>query len=608
MAIAENHMACVWYRFSDNDFGWTQGDAAPKKNQPVSGDLRMKTESQFSDQHMVAAGHHLAAGAAREILDAGGNAADAGVCGGICLAVLLSEYVNFAGVAPIIYREHKTGEVITISGLGEWPRKASLAAINRDHGGKIPLGIRRTVIPGAPDAWITALKRFGTMTFGAVAAPAIRFARNGVLITELSAEISAAEEAELRRWPENARIYLPHGHPLRTGDILVLDDLADSLQYMADQEKAAAKKGRRAGLQAARSAFYEGDIARKIARYHADNDGWLTLPDLAAFRVEIEPASRSNFYGLNIYTCGPWSQGPLFGQVLNILEAYGIMDVAPDTLGYIHTLTEAMKLGFADRHAYYGDPRFVEVPLKPLLSANYARARAAEIDPEKAYPGMPAAGSIANFVSGRKLSSSPTGNRYQPPERDTSFVCVVDKWGNCFAATPSDVNSTAPVIPGTGLIPSPRGSQSFEDPAHPACMAPGKRPRLTPNPAIAINPGRWAMPLGTPGNDVQVQAMVEVLLNIHLHQMPVQSAISAPRFATMSFPQTSTPHEYHKNLLLLEDRIPADICDGLSDTGHIVKKWRHFDWHAGAVCAIKRDEKTGWLEGGADPRRPTGIA
>jgi gamma-glutamyltranspeptidase/glutathione hydrolase len=557
---------------------------------------------------MVSAGHHLAADAAGEIMDAGGNAADAGVCGGICLAVLLSEYVNFAGVAPIIYRRHETGEVFTISGLGWWPQEASLEVIRRDYGGTIPLGILRTVIPGAPDAWITALERFGTMSFSEVARAAIQFARNGFAVTRLSAEIYAAEADELRRWPENERIYLHKGRPPRAGETLVLEDLAGSLQYMADQEKSAARNGRAAGLGAARSAFYRGDIARKIVRYHADNNGWMRADDLASFRVDIEPASRSNFCGLDIYTCGPWCQGPLLSQVLNILEACGISNIAPDTAAYIHTIVEAMKLGFADRHAYYGDPRFIDVPLKTLLSPAYARHRATRINPEKACPGMPAAGEIACYAPGIKKSPPAPDNGYRPAERDTSFICAVDGQGNCFAATPSDVNSTAPIIPGTGLIPSPRGSQSFEDPSHPACLAPGKRPRLTPNPAIIINPGQWAMPFGTPGNDVQVQAMAEVLINIHLHRMPVQEAIDAPRFATMSFPQTSTPHAYHKDLLLLEDRIPADICDQLSKAGHLVEKWKDYDWRAGAVCAIRRDEKTGRLEGGADPRRPSGVA
>jgi gamma-glutamyltranspeptidase/glutathione hydrolase len=566
------------------------------------------TESKFSDRHMVSAGHYQAADAARKILDAGGNAADAGVCGGICLAVLLSEYVNFAGVAPIIYRDHVTGKVTTISGLGWWPQKTSLEVIQRDYDGKIPLGILRTVIPGAPDAWITALERFGSMTFGEVAGAAIRFARSGFAVTQLSAEIYAAEADELRRWPENEKIYLPNGHPPRTGETLVLEDLANSLQYMVDQEQSAAKKGRAAGLQAAREAFYRGDIARKIVRYHADNNGWLTAADLAAFRVEIEPACRATFDGLDIYTCGPWCQGPLLSQVLNILEAFGISRIAPGTPPYIHTVVEAMKLGFADRHAYYGDPRFIDVPLQTLLSPAYAQTRAARINPEKACPGMPAAGDIAGHDPGQKSTLPAADTGCHPPERDTSFVCVVDKWGNCFAATPSDVNSTAPVIPGTGLIPSPRGSQSFEEPSHPACLAPGKRPRLTPNPAIVINPGQWAMPLGSPGNDVQVQAMVEVLLNVHRHKMPVQQAINAPRFATMSFPQTSTPHEYHKDLLLLEDRFPPAVEDRLATAGHIVERWRDYDWRAGAVCAIKRDEKTGRLEGGADPRRPSGVA
>ncbi len=236
---------------------------------------------------MVAAGHYLAAQAAFQILEAGGNAVDAGVCGGIALGVLQSEYVGFGGVAPIMIRPAETGEVFTISGLGWWPKAASLEMFHRDHDGRIPPGILRTLVPAAPDAWITALERWGTMSFGDVAAAAVRFARDGFPMPVLTSRIIAAAEDNYRRWPGNTDIYLPGGAPPRPGDLFVQSDLARTIKYLIDEE-AAAKGGRGAGLQAARDAFYRGDIARTLARYHSENGGWLTLEDLSEFRVGIE--------------------------------------------------------------------------------------------------------------------------------------------------------------------------------------------------------------------------------------------------------------------------------------------------------------------------------
>ena len=242
-------------------------------------------------RHMAAAGHYLAAQAAFQILEAGGNAIDAGVCGGIALGVLQSEYVGFGGVAPIMIRPAATGEVITISGLGTWPRAASLETFHRDHGGRIPPGILRSLVPAAPDAWITALERWGTMTFGDVAAAAKRFASDGFPMPVLTSRIITKAEDNYRRWPENEKIYLPGGKPPQPGDLFVQSDLGRSIQYMIDQE-AAAPGDRMAGLQAARDAFYRGDIAQTIVRHQAENGGWLSAEDLAEFKVGIEAPLR----------------------------------------------------------------------------------------------------------------------------------------------------------------------------------------------------------------------------------------------------------------------------------------------------------------------------
>ncbi|MGZ5261200.1 MAG: gamma-glutamyltransferase family protein, partial [Burkholderiales bacterium] len=380
-------------------------------------------------------------------------------------------------------------------------------------------------------------------------------------------------------------------------------DLAKSLQYMADEEAAHASRGRIEGLKAARAAFYRGDIAAMILKYHRENGGLLSEDDLATFRVRFEQPSLTNFAGLDLYTCGPWCQGPVLPQALNIVADYDLKGLGHNTPAYIHIVAEALKLAFADRHRYYGDPRFVAVPTETLLSKEYAASRRAMIDPIHASPGMPGAGSVANFA---KVSGTlPKATQGEPaPLADTSYVACIDKHGNVFSATPSDGSSATPVIPGTGLCPSSRGSQSWCDPALPASVAPGKRPRLTPSPALVLKNGKAYMPFGSPGNDIQPQAMLQVLLNIAVFDMSVQAACEAPRFATYSFPSSSEPHAYHPGRLNLEQRIPESTADELTQRGHKVARWPDIAWQAGAVCVVRRNDESGILEGAADPRRP----
>jgi len=194
---------------------------------------------------------------------------------------------------------------------------------------------------------------------------------------------------------------------------------------------------------------------------------------------------------------------------------------------------------------------------------------------------------------------------FSAPELDTSHVSVVDRHGNVFAATPSDGSYNAPAVPELGIIPSPRGSQSWGDPDHPSGVAPGKRPRLTPNPAIAIRPGKMKMPFGTPGGDVQTQAMLQAFLNIHVFGMEVQDAVEAPRCASYSYPGSFEPHDYHPGLLKLEGRIDRSTGEALAGLGHRIEWWADWTWLAGAVCTVVADLETGLLKGGADPRRPS---
>ena len=553
-------------------------------------------------RHAIAAGHYLAATAGFAILEAGGNAIDAGCAAGIALGVLQSDLVDVAGVAPIMIYLADKREVVTIAGLGAWPRALDPELFMREHGGKIPKGVLRTVVPAAPDAWITALKRWGTMSFGEVAAAAIRLAADGFPMYPLMAASLKRHADAHRGWPSSAAIFLPNGRVPEAGEIFRQTDLAASLQYMADEERSAAGRGREAGLDAAHDAFYRGDIAKKIVAFMKEQGGLLSAEDLAEYHSPVGPPERRRFGDLEVFTCGAWCQGPVLLQTLALLEGTDLAGLGHNSADYVHRLAEALKLAFADREAYYGDPALVEVPLATLISEEYAAERRKLIRPDHAWPEMPPPGDLGR-QAGRGFGDFPRPSGDPNPEPDTSYVCVADRWGNLFSATPSDGSYGSPVVPGTGLIPSNRGSQSRPDPRHPAGVAPGKRPRLTPNPALAIKGGDHFMPFGTPGGDVQSQAMLQVLLNRFVFGQDMQSAIESPRFASYSYPSSFAPYDYYPGRLAVEARIPEPVIAELARRGHEIQRWPDWIWTAGAVCAIDVDKKRGVIEAGADPRR-----
>jgi gamma-glutamyltranspeptidase/glutathione hydrolase len=279
-----------------------------------------------------------------------------------------------------------------------------------------------------------------------------------------------------------------------------------------------------------------------------------------------------------------------------------------------------MKLAFADRDRYYGDPRFVRVPMDVLLSAAYAAERRRLIREEAAWPGMPPAGLVPGFdgaaaaparpgggspaPEGERSGGQPLTRRRDPGlEGDTSYVCAIDRHGNAFSATPSDVSWESPVIPGLGFCPSSRGSQSWGTPGHPSSVAPGKRPRLTPNPALAIRKGRLLMPFGAPGGDLQPQGMLQVFLNHIVFGMNVQEAIDAPRFVTHSFPGSFEPHPYYPGRLDVERGVGAPTGEALAAKGHAIEWLPDLSIRTAGVCAIVADREAGILYGGADPRR-----
>jgi gamma-glutamyltranspeptidase / glutathione hydrolase len=559
-------------------------------------------------RHVISAGHYLAAHAGFEVLEAGGNAVDAGVAAGIAVGVLQTDKVNFGGVAPQIIYTAKDRKVHCIDGLGVWPKAVTPDYFMKRHGGKIPPGVERCVVPAAPDAWITALEHFGTMSFGEAASAAIRFARDGFPMYPLMAEFIRDNRDAYERWRSSAKVFLPRGRPPQAGEIFVQSDLGTTMQHMADEEKRAARrKGRKTGLRAAREAFYKGDIARSVTSFIEREGGLMRYEDFAGFRVRFEPTVRSRFDGIELHACGPWSQGPVLPMALNILKGYDLKAIGHNTAEYVHLVTEAFKLAFADRHHHFGDPRFVRVPIRGLLSDAYAGYRRSLISMEKAWPGMPPAGDPASLARIEHRCVPEPQPDDAPGPGDTSYVCVIDRHGNAFSCTPSDGSDKTPIVPGVGILCSGRGTQSWADPSHPCSVAPGKRPRLTPNPALAFRNGRAYMPFGTPGGDVQTQAMLQVFLNVNVFGMDAQSAVEAPRFSTYSYPGSFEPHPYFPGRLQLESRIERSAGDDLAARGHKVYWWEDSTWLAGSVCTIVADHKHGVLHGGADPRRPAYV-
>jgi gamma-glutamyltranspeptidase/glutathione hydrolase len=536
---------------------------------------------------MAVSGHPLATMAAVRILEAGGNAIDAGVAGGVALNVVQCDMANLGGVAPVLIYTASTGAVTSIAGVGRWPRAASLDALRTAGDGRIPADFRRWVTPAAVDAWCTALCRHGTMPLADVLQPAIDLARRGFPANYFIRHNLRAAEPLLREWPESRRVFFPRGQMLDVGELIVQTALADSLSRLVDAERE--RGGTRInGIAAARDVFYKGEIARAIGAFAAEIGAFLRYEDLACSQVAVEPPVCVAYRGRRVYTGGAWSQAPALAQALQLVEGFDLARLGPPEAA--HLMVEALHLAMADRNAYYGDPDVVDVPLDRLTSAAYAAARRAEIDPGCAR--HPAAPRRVDPKAGHHVVA-----------HDTTYICVVDGEGNAFSATPSDSTMlVSPLVPGLGFGVSDRGLQASLDPSDPNAVAPGKRPRLTPSPALIVGDD-VVMPFGTPGGDVQVQAMLQFVVHALDRGLELQAAVEAPRWASFEFPATEDPHEAWPGLLRVEGRMDPVVRDGLARRGHTVVPWPDFAPQAGAVCAIRRDRRGGVLAGAADPRR-----
>lgn len=556
----------------------------------------------------VVASHPAAAMIGLDVLRQGGNAIDAGVAVGLALNVVHAHECNFLGVAPTIIYLADRREVVTIDGLGVWPQAASVEYFQQHHQGKLPGGVLRALTPGGADAWFTALSRFGTRRFADVVAPSITLAEEGFPAYRYLTAAIQSSPGTYSQWPGTAAVFLPNGRPPEIGDLFVQKDLAATLRQLVAAEEAHSRYGRVAALQAARDVVYKGALAEKIVAFCQAEGGLMTMADLAAYHARCTPAVNVRYRGYDVYACGPWCQGPVFPQALKILEGFDLRAMGHNSAVYVHTVNQALNLAFADREHYIGDPEFVDVPMDEMLAESYLKERRRLIDPERAWPVMPPPGDP------RSGKATLPGAPQSPAEAraaaaiagvspaGTSYFGVIDRHGNIFSCTPSEGAKSGPIIPGTGMALCLRGSQSKVEPGHPAAVAPGKRPRLTPAPALVLRDGEPVIALGGYGGDHIPQGTLQVFLNLIEFGLDPQEAVEAPRFYSYSFPGSGFPSAYQPGVMRAEGRIPATVLEDLRRRGHTAEAYP--DWWEGSCLygVIRRNPQTGVLQGGADPR------
>jgi gamma-glutamyltranspeptidase / glutathione hydrolase len=563
--------------------------------------------------HVLAtAGTPLTTAAAIRVLNRGGNAIDAGVAAAVAAAVVepTASYSLPTEVVGLIY-DAKTQQIVALNGQGCAPKSATIDYFKARGKQLVPVGPGSDAplsftLPGTIDAWILAVERYGRLSLGEVLQPAVEYAEQGFpMYRYMSLLLKSPEIArQFEFFPQGTAYFRPNGRVPEPGERFVQKDLAQVLQTMVRAEERARGRGRSAGLQASREAFYSGEIAHTIVKFSEQVGGLLTLEDFASYHSKLEAPVKATYRGIDVYGHQTWSQSATLLQALNILEGFDLRSLGHNSPAYIHVLTEALKLAMADRERYYGDPDFVQVPLEALLSKDYAAERRTLIDLDKAAPELPPYGDpLATRAVGGTMDLSAFLGSAGGNAGGTTHLSVVDEEGNIFIATPSGGRlHSGVVVPGMGFTLSHRSEIFYLDPAHANALQPGKRPRTTLVCYFACKDGKPWLTLGCPGGDNQVQADLQLFLNVVEFGMDSQAAVEAPRFSSSSFPGSFYPHAYAPGQLNVEPGIPAHVRDALALKGHRIKAVPNAG--LGAIVTLL-DHATGTRAAGADPRRPT---
>ncbi|HEV2691111.1 MAG TPA: gamma-glutamyltransferase family protein [Bryobacteraceae bacterium] len=551
---------------------------------------------------MVGAANNMEVEAGFRLLTQGGNAVDAGVATTLAASVTELSRFGLGGEMPLLVKMAGKPPV-AISGVGVAPAKATVEYYQHRspepwedsaHMAPVPMqGILSAITPGVFDGLILALDKYGTKSFADVVAPAMEYAQQGFAMPEEFGGMLRGYQRIITLWPASVKFFYPEGVPTPRGEIFREPMLAKTFQELANAEKKA-RGNRSAKLRAVRDLFYKGDIAKRISDFCEKNNGLIAYNDLANFHADADEPKMGTYRGYEVYKPGFWTQGPVMIEALNLLEGYDLKAMGHNSPQYLHTVVEAVKLAFADRDQYYGDPKFSKIPEETLLSKDYAAERRKLIDPQHA--------SIEHRPGGFGMRvNMPTSQGTGRGEvNDTTCVNVVDRQGNAFSATPSGAWLPSVIAGDTGIPLTSRLQSFVMTPGHPNELKPGKRPRVTLSPTLITKAGKLEMILSTPGGDNQDQALLQVILNILEFGMSPQEAVESPRFQTEHFYSSFGNHEFVPGKLNLEGRIPKATADALNALGHRVTVAG--DWsNSSAPTVIWVHDSV--LNGAADPRR-----
>lgn len=579
---------------------------------------------------MVSSTHWLASQAAMRMLEQGGNAFDAAVTAGFVLHVVEPHLNGPGGEVPAIVATAADPSPKVLCGQGPAPAGATIEHFRSLGMDLIPgSGPLAAAVPGAVDAWLLLLRDHGTLSLREVLTPAIEYARAGhPLVGRIGETVAAVQSLFEEHWPTSAELWLPQGRPPRAGAMFANPSYGRTLERLVDAGEAAGAD-RQTQVEAARRTWREGFVAEAIDRFsrkpYRDSSGrahagLVTGADLAAYSATWEEPATLEWNGYVLAKTAPWGQGPVLLETLSVLDALGDPAVYdPSSAHGIHAQAEALKLAFADREAWYGDSG--DVPVKALLSRDYARERADLIDDRASAelrPGRPngAQPRLPEYVkrSGRRrvdvldaTTGEPTVKSDGVTRGDTCHVDVVDRWGNMISATPSGGwLQSSPTIPELGFPLGSRLQMFWLEEGLASALAPGRRPRTTLSPTLVHRDGEPVLACGTPGGDQQDQWQLLFLLRHLVGGRSLQEAIDAPMWHTNSLPASFYPREFEAGVLVAEDRLDDDVLTELGARGHHVRL--SGPWSLGRMCAVSRDPATGVLAGGANPRGMQGYA
>ena len=576
---------------------------------------------------VVASTHWIATAVGMGILERGGNAFDAGVATAFTLQIVEPHLNGPGGDAPIMVHDVKRGRTEVICGQGPAPAGATLAHYKGLGLDLVPgTGLLAPCIPGCFDAFMPMLRDYGTMRAADVLAAAIGYAHNGhPLLERASATIATVQNQFLTHWPTSAALWLDHGNTPAPGTMFRNPVLADTYERVL--RESSGRGGRDAEIERVRRVWSEGFVADAIDTFCRTRDvmdvsgrahrGVLTGADMAGWSATVEAPIGYDYGRYRVQKPGPWCQGLAALQQLALLKGFQLDGLDPTGPDFIHWQVEAAKLAFADRDTFYGDPAFVDVPVEILLSDAYNADRRALIGDRASLeqrPGViPGYGKVLEArasAAGRTAVGSggagePTVGRLGESKGDTVHFDIIDRFGNMVAATPSGGwLQSSPTIPELGFCLGTRAQMFTMDEQHPACLAPGKRPRSTLSPTMALRDGAPYLAWGSPGGDQQDQWIPQFFLR-HVHAgYNLQEAIDAPAWHTEHFPSSFWPRAARPGVLVVEDRVPGTTVADLRGRGHIVEVGS--DWSEGRLVAASRDVDR--LKAAANPRGMQGYA